>query len=130
MVETARIAAARELFEETGIDIRNSLDRLQPVRVREQESETELYCELDKRIFFFVSLQKDDVTFLDKSGEIIGPKFQQHDTIISRPVVKISDEHSDYIFEPDPVESVRKISLHSGGVPSKALLMAMSRNSL
>lgn len=61
LVHASKIGAARELFEETGIDIRSALDRLQPVRLRERDnSDDKLICELKKRLFFKICLEDSD----------------------------------------------------------------------
>ena len=39
--------------------------------------------------------------------------------------LKISEEHSGFIFEPDPFESIKKLKVHSGGSGSMALQMSM-----
>ena len=52
------IGAARELYEETGIDIRcTCLDRLQPIKVIE---DSETYFKLKKRLFFVLQVNDDD----------------------------------------------------------------------
>jgi hypothetical protein len=39
--------------------------------------------------------------------------------------LKLSVEHSGFIFQPEPPEAAEMLKLHSGGKVSKALLMAM-----
>ena len=55
-----KICASRELYEETGIDFRNSLDRLKPVQLRSTKGD-ELSCEYKKRIFFSAQVTDDDL---------------------------------------------------------------------
>jgi len=59
----SKIAAARELFEETGLDIRNHLERLTQAPLRPTK-EKELICELEQRIYFYLQLNMDDFKFL------------------------------------------------------------------
>jgi len=40
----------------------------------------------------------------------------------------LSEEHSGFLFEPNPEEAVRKLDKHSSGVGSTALAMAMLYN--
>ncbi len=40
--------------------------------------------------------------------------------------LKISEEHSGFIFEADPFESIKKLKVHSGGAGSMALQMSMN----
>jgi 8-oxo-dGTP pyrophosphatase MutT (NUDIX family) len=63
LLHACKIGAARELFEETGIDLRSSLDRLNPVHVRaSNESEKDkLSNEFKKRVFFSVDISDDDL---------------------------------------------------------------------
>jgi hypothetical protein len=57
-----KIGAARELFEETGMDLRNSLDRLSPIQVRKVgDEEDRLSCQFKKRVFFSVDICDDDL---------------------------------------------------------------------
>ena len=43
--------------------------------------------------------------------------------------MKLSAEHSGYIFEKEPIESIEKLKKHSGGVGSRAIRMTMESNS-
>lgn len=53
--------AARELFEETGIDIRSQLNRLEPVIIRKEKDEDEkLVNEYKHRLFFSLLVSDDD----------------------------------------------------------------------
>lgn len=54
-----KIGAARELYEETGIDLRDSLDRLQPAKLRLPKDETS--CDYKGRIFFSAEIFDGDV---------------------------------------------------------------------
>jgi 8-oxo-dGTP pyrophosphatase MutT (NUDIX family) len=56
-----KICAARELYEETGIDLRRSLDRLQPVQLKSPK-EDELACQYKKRIFLSAEIFDDDLS--------------------------------------------------------------------
>ena len=42
--------------------------------------------------------------------------------------MKISVEHSGFLFEKEPIESIDKIQKHSGGIGSRALRMTMESN--
>ena len=67
IIHACKIGVARELFEETGMDIRKSLDRITPVRLRGLTTlpgSNELFCEWKKRMFFSVHVSDDD--FLTK----------------------------------------------------------------
>jgi 8-oxo-dGTP pyrophosphatase MutT (NUDIX family) len=57
------MGAARELFEETGIDIRNELDRLKPALLRPpvtRDKHGEVACELNKKLYFYLPISDND----------------------------------------------------------------------
>jgi 8-oxo-dGTP pyrophosphatase MutT (NUDIX family) len=58
-----KIGAARELFEETGIDLRTSLDRVKPLQLRSSigSEHDSLNCEFKKRVLFSVDIHDDDM---------------------------------------------------------------------
>jgi 8-oxo-dGTP pyrophosphatase MutT (NUDIX family) len=59
----AKIGAARELFEETGIDVRAHLDRLVPAHLRSFDpSHQGLVNQLGHRLFFILTLINGDFT--------------------------------------------------------------------
>mmetsp|Transcript_17211 Transcript_17211/g.33761 ORF Transcript_17211/g.33761 Transcript_17211/m.33761 type:complete len:242 (+) Transcript_17211:84-809(+) len=98
--------AARELFEETGIDVRMRLDRLD-LAVFSNGART-----LKRRCFFRLNL-----TDADASG--------------SRPpdsgeagsfTLKLSSEHVGYVFEKDPERVAEMVAQHSGGKCRQAVL--------
>jgi 8-oxo-dGTP pyrophosphatase MutT (NUDIX family) len=65
LLKAAKMGAARELYEETGLDFRDSLDRLSPAGLRDDDTrnvfgKTVLKCELEKRLYFFVRVTDDD----------------------------------------------------------------------
>ena len=55
-----RMGAARELFEETSIDLRNSLDRLHPAKLCKTEKKDKLSNEHKNRLFYSVELTDED----------------------------------------------------------------------
>jgi len=61
------MGAARELFEETGMDLRSSLDRLEPAALRAKNKvksgssgDEVLTNEYKHRLFYFLSVKDDD----------------------------------------------------------------------
>ena len=55
-----KMGAARELFEETGLDIRNSLDRFEPAKLYPKEKKNKLCNEFKHRLFYTIELADDD----------------------------------------------------------------------
>ena len=125
LLEAAKAGAARELWEETGIDVRNQLHRLQPAALKSSNTATELSCEIKHRLFFFLAATDDDFLSADKtSDQLVGPLGSEGRHLR----IKYSVEHSGFDFEKDPNVSVQKLKKHSGGIPSQALGMAMARD--
>lgn len=57
----AKRGAVRELFEETGIDVRDQLERVQPVSLyEEKQDEEQLENEFKSRLFFLVTVTDKD----------------------------------------------------------------------
>ncbi len=61
----AKTAAARELWEETGLDVRNQLERLKEAPLKQTtQDQHELTCELDRRLYFYLGLKRDDFKYM------------------------------------------------------------------
>ena len=63
LLEAGKMGTAREIYEETGIDLRFDLNRLVPVPLRlgqEHNSGTQLNCELKRRLYFYVDVKYSD----------------------------------------------------------------------
>ena len=118
-----QIGAARELHEETGIDARKDLDRLEPVRLRASDNgdrDSELENELKGRLFFRLTLADSDF--------IPGGNYTAMNGVSPDLKLRLSHEHQGFIFEPDPKDAPRQLLLHSGGKVSKALEMALQND--
>eukprot|EP00949_MAST-11_sp_MAST-11-sp1_P005361 g5361.t1 len=106
-----RAAAARELFEETGIDLRgeNSSRRL----IQLDFPESMLSSIGNRRCFFFLDLCDEDAPSADHDSErpITGEDFK----------LKISKEHTGFMFERNIERAAAAVKKHSGGKCSKAL---------
>jgi len=121
LILAGKIGAARELYEETGIDIRSALDRLHPVRLWKKSKKKSLFCELKHRLFFKLSFEGDD--FLTAGNESMN-------TAPPPLMIKLSDEHQGFIFEPNASKSVDLLVEHSGGKVSKALEKAIKQDEI
>jgi hypothetical protein len=132
--------AARELFEETGLNVQSQLDRLKPAQLGNGGS---LPNEHKDRLFFFLNVNDSDFTddgvhpMSDQGGHLkvsfpdnpmtITAGSWNLTVVIVLLQLKLSDEHSGFIFQPEPVTSAGMLKVHSGGKVSQALLMATSR---
>mmetsp|Transcript_14273 Transcript_14273/g.16872 ORF Transcript_14273/g.16872 Transcript_14273/m.16872 type:complete len:220 (-) Transcript_14273:526-1185(-) len=121
----SKIGAARELYEETGINLLSQLDRFEPNPVRQQTeemSEVE-FCSVKDRCYFNLVLTDNDFPKeSDHPGVLLDSPLDDNGNHLK---LKLSDEHSGYRFEPNPNESIQYLKKHSNGVGSKALHMSM-----
>jgi 8-oxo-dGTP pyrophosphatase MutT (NUDIX family) len=60
LLTASRRGAARELFEETGINVQSQLDRMKPAFLRNTDDETVLENEYKHRLFFVLNVNDDD----------------------------------------------------------------------
>mmetsp|Transcript_31547 Transcript_31547/g.48049 ORF Transcript_31547/g.48049 Transcript_31547/m.48049 type:complete len:593 (+) Transcript_31547:36-1814(+) len=133
LIIAAQAGAARELYEETGIDVRDKVFRLEPAALRnevgtDKSGKLVMTCELKKRLYFFLPVTDED--FLqdsDVSEENDANLIAPMSAIGSNLRLKLSIEHSGFEFEKDPEKSAELLKKHSGGKGSKALLMAIQR---
>lgn len=150
LLAACKMGAARELFEETGIDMRSSLHRLEPASLRtvtkvNKEGIELLRNEHKHRLFFFLSVTDKDFPSQGESPmgsvgrHLRVSRFScigQRSSVTVRPnaspphsQLKLSIEHSGFLFQPEPTEAADMLKLHSGGKVSEALLMAMDKDS-
>jgi len=125
------MGAARELYEETGIDLTSQLGRFEPAQLRrntDKMTDFEL-CSLEGRCYFHLTLKDSD--FLknkesDHSGVRLKSPLNENGSDLK---LKLSQEHSGFRFDPDLNECAKSLKYHSGGKGSKALRMSMEVNS-
>ena len=60
LVHAGKLGAARELYEETGMDVRNALDRLKPTNLYEKDKKDKVSNEYKSRLFYTVHVTDDD----------------------------------------------------------------------
>ncbi|GKZ00116.1 hypothetical protein MPSEU_000965700 [Mayamaea pseudoterrestris] len=116
----ARSAAARELYEETGMDVRSSLERIQPVTLHTKSSK-KLDNELKNRLFFKLVINDSD--FLATGVAPLG-------SIGMHLKLKLSQEHQGYQFVSDPSAAADMLQQHSGSKVTEALKMALANGSI
>ena len=122
LLEAAKMGTARELFEETGIDVRGQLERLDPAPLYDGGNlKGGPMNMLDRKLYFSLNVTDDD--FLRGQEGLTHPN-DEHGKHLA---LKISHEHSGYIFVNDPMQSIEMIVKHSGGTGARALRMSMTR---
>ena len=57
LLEACKLGAARELYEETGIDIQSNLERLEPAAIT---SNSKLECMLKNKCYFHLQVNDED----------------------------------------------------------------------
>lgn len=126
----AKMGAAREFFEGTGIDIRGHLDRLRDASLRFGfECNRELPCELQKRLFFHLTLSDTDFITSKHNGEgsnlrhtLISPTNQDAKHLS----LNLSRKYCGFSFESNKEKAASLLSKYCGGSCSKGLLMSMN----
>lgn len=120
-----KMGTARELFEETSIDLRNSLERLEPTKLYSKERKDKLSNEYKNRLFYTVHLRDDDFPTAEKMS-VSGAAFLQKAMGVNPPnlKLKLSVEHQGFAFEKMPDVAATLLQHHSGGKVSTALRMA------
>eukprot|EP00401_Gymnodinium_catenatum_P071249 CAMPEP_0117600954 /NCGR_PEP_ID=MMETSP0784-20121206/76772_1 /TAXON_ID=39447 /ORGANISM="" /LENGTH=167 /DNA_ID=CAMNT_0005403639 /DNA_START=57 /DNA_END=557 /DNA_ORIENTATION=- len=107
-LEAAQVAtAARELFEETGIDLRQDSARFLPISFP-----PDVHASLGTRVFFRLSIDNaDSVAGGDAAPMSEEPGF----------VLRLSHEHNGFAFERDLLAAAEAVEKHSGGKCALAL---------
>mmetsp|Transcript_7459 Transcript_7459/g.14989 ORF Transcript_7459/g.14989 Transcript_7459/m.14989 type:complete len:263 (+) Transcript_7459:173-961(+) len=132
--EGSRVAAARELWEETGMDFRDRLYRLSPVdlnsmgpRGRELQDSGRRYFTLD-----ISNLDSVDDIPAQAVGGVDGATIRR--LRLATPLsmenfrLCLSTEHTGFKFQRSTRLAARDLAKHSGGTSSEAVLMCMSRD--
>jgi hypothetical protein len=131
----SKVGAARELFEETGIDVRSELDRLLPPFLHPQTTET-MPNESDHRIYYFLIVTDDDfpkIPLAPPNAPLTAPmrpdgsqrRLLEDDSPIRHVRLRLSHEHSGFTFQVDTAQAAIDIQYHSGGKNSVALRKAL-----
>ena len=120
-VASAVVAAARELFEETGIDVRRDLGRLRHVGFPGAVGGECAGTALKGRYFFTLEL-------VDSDSASRGTEGKERDTRTEPGcvpfAVRLSREHVEWVFEEDEERVASMIDLHSGGKVRAGFLVA------
>ncbi|KAL3769022.1 hypothetical protein ACHAWO_006788 [Cyclotella atomus] len=125
LLQACKIGAARELFEETGMDLRSTIDRLVPIQVRQSsDDEGKLLCQFKKRIFFSVEVSEYD--FFTKGAGFVKAMNKN----LSHLKLKLSHEHQGFVFEPSLAKAADLLNKHSGGKITTALKTAIELGSI
>ena len=135
LLVAAKMGGARELFEETGIDVRKSaLERLEAVELRDKtDHKHSLSCELHHRLYFMMNVDDSDFPLKlekDTKEKIPIGFYTPMKGEGGHLMLKLSHEHSGFLFEPNMTVAAQMIQPHSGGYGSKALKMLHSHNEL
>ncbi|OII77962.1 NUDIX family protein [Cryptosporidium andersoni] len=105
-------AAARELFEETGIDVRYNMQRL----IKFENTRIPR-----KWQFFYLEINDDDLNNILKSH--YDKNYIKKSSSGEGSILRLSSEHDSFMFIKDLKEAAKSIQRHSQGVCSKALIL-------
>ncbi|KAK9171155.1 NUDIX domain protein [Cryptosporidium meleagridis] len=122
-----KIAAARELYEETGLDFRNRLNMLKPLK----------FDLPIKWRFFYLNITNYEIVNQNQNKNYYFNIFQEfsqyfksimfntknNNTDVKNINIKLSKEHESFLFEKDLVKASQLVESHSKGICSKALLL-------
>ena len=127
----ARKAAARALYEGTGMDIRKKVDRLTPAVLRvptqaDAKSTQYLKNEYENRLYYFLQVSEDDFISASKDGSegLVEPKGETETGLFLR----LSHGFSDFTFIRDPTDA--SVEFEQNGDPGamKALSMIITQS--
>mmetsp|Transcript_19319 Transcript_19319/g.23194 ORF Transcript_19319/g.23194 Transcript_19319/m.23194 type:complete len:207 (+) Transcript_19319:128-748(+) len=128
LLHATRAGTARELYEETGMDVRDTPERLEPLILRSIEECNDKHkypFAMKSKMFFRLNVNDED--FITQSGGgLVGPMGSDGTHLRLR----LSVEHSGYKFEKDLEKASDMLEKHSGGAGSKALRKAIELGSL
>lgn len=133
LVAAAQATATRQLYKETGIDIRDKPYRLEPAAIRNEvvsdgNGELVMTCELEKTLYYFLPVNDEDflqVSELDNDNDANAVAPASKDGCNLR--LKLSTEHSGFQLEKDPEKAAELLKKYGAENESKALLMAIHR---
>lgn len=113
-----KACAARELFDQTGLDFRFKLGRLVPASLRPQPSKQNKKSgnELKHRYFFVLRLKDNE--FLSQGNRPTGSPC--NDLMIT-----LSTQHSEFTFQPEPSDAANMAKLQSAGKCAEAIHIVM-----
>mmetsp|Transcript_8784 Transcript_8784/g.23717 ORF Transcript_8784/g.23717 Transcript_8784/m.23717 type:complete len:248 (-) Transcript_8784:805-1548(-) len=132
----ARRGCARELFEETGIDVRSQLGRLRPVPLENDSVGEDHPNQLDlpnnlfkSRVFYMLEVADSDFFTRDESSSVSHATQQEglsaaENGTAGGLMLKLSVEHAGFRFEKSADACCDLLQHHSGGKVSRALRMA------
>ena len=149
LLAACQMGCARELWEETGIDVRGpeEINRLKPMRLlveeerllgdddsknKNKDTTPIVVIEYKNRVFF--NLRVTDSDFADvaslssSSSSPLTPCRSSSGCVHPPPShlrLRLSHEHSGFAFADDPLKASHLVKKHSGGVPSEAILAAV-----
>jgi hypothetical protein len=132
----AREGAARHLFDQTGIDARGDLDRLQPavlhldLPVDAGNGMKLLKNEFDQRLYYFYQASTEDFVkdTEDENSEkkLVKPE-GENESILK---LRLSSDFSAFIFLKDPMKAMEVLQIEGDEQTTEALNMIMHEASI
>ena len=97
LVLAGKLGAARELYEETGMDLRHQLDRLKPAKLFKKDKKGRVSNEYKSRLFYVLHLTDDDFLRADDMP-IADAAFLQRPMGAQPPNLNVSHDVCIYIY--------------------------------
>lgn len=128
----AREAAARQLFETTGIDIRQKLDRLTPAVLQmnppvDAKGIQYLKNEHENNLYYFLQISDDDFVSEDTSTAE-APLTTPNGEVNSPLKLRLSRGFADFTFIKDPLVAVEELKENGDPSVTAALNMVMNQS--
>ncbi|KAG7363443.1 hypothetical protein IV203_026803 [Nitzschia inconspicua] len=130
----AREAAARQLFENTGLDIRHSMNRFKPAILRlnpptDAKGVQYLKNEYNNRLYYFLQVDEEDfatISEADGNGKLTRPSEDSGDSPL---VLRLRDTYDGFTFVLDPSDAAKILKQDGNIDATSALRMIMNEAS-
>lgn len=130
----AREAAARQLFENTGLDIRGHIDRFKPAILRlnppvDAKGVQYLKNEYNNRLYYFLQVDEQDFAAIsesDASGKLTRPSEDPGDSPLA---LRLRDNYNGFTFILDPSDAAKILKEDGSKEATHALRMIMNEAS-
>lgn len=130
----AREAAARHLFEKTGLDVRKNVDRFKPAVLRlnppvDARGVQYLKNENNSRLYYFLQVDEEDFvneSTVEENGKLTRPSEDPGDSALA---LRLCDDYSGFIFVKDPADASQILRKDGDKEATTALDMIMNEAS-
>eukprot|EP00539_Tryblionella_compressa_P009733 CAMPEP_0178798270 /NCGR_PEP_ID=MMETSP0745-20121128/11663_1 /TAXON_ID=913974 /ORGANISM="Nitzschia punctata, Strain CCMP561" /LENGTH=260 /DNA_ID=CAMNT_0020456905 /DNA_START=21 /DNA_END=804 /DNA_ORIENTATION=- len=129
----AREAAARQLYEKTGLDIRSSVHRFKPAILRlnppvDARGVQYLKNEYDRKLYYFLQVDENDFVLPasaddDGNSKLVRPSEDPGDSPLA---LRLRNDYGGFTFVQDPVDAAKLLQEDGNKEATAALHMIMN----